>query len=68
MEYNRREHTMTKLPTWEQIAKDQDVQIGFLARRCAVAEGKDPQDVDALREILGAAQDFARERIASLRS
>jgi len=51
---------MTKLPTWEQIAKDYEGQCSYLLRRCLVAEGKDPDDLDALREIVGAAQDAGR--------
>jgi hypothetical protein len=58
---------MTKLPTWEQIADELDGQVGYLARRCAVAEGHAPDDLDALREIMGAAQDAAREKVGAAR-
>ena len=54
---------MTKLPSWGTIASDLDAQCSYLLRRCLVAEGKDPDDLDALREIVGDAQDAAREMV-----
>ena len=53
---------MTKLPTYERIAEDYELQNSYLIRRCLVAEGKDPNDVDAMTEIIGAAQDAADAR------
>ncbi len=51
---------MAKLPTWETITGELEAECSFLMKRCLVAEGKDPDDLDALREIVGAAQDAAR--------
>jgi hypothetical protein len=45
------------LPTYQQIANDYEGQCSYLISRCLKAEGKDPDDVDALREIVGAAMD-----------
>jgi len=57
---------MTKLPSWQTIASDLDAQGSYLARRCAVAEGHDPNDLDALREIIGAAQESAKRATKEL--
>ena len=51
---------MTKLPSWQIIAEDHERECNYLLRQCLVAEGRDPDDLDALREIVGAAQDAAR--------
>ena len=58
---------MTKLPSWEEIAADLDCQASYLARRCLVAEGHAPDDQDAMREIIGDAQNAAREMVAAAR-
>ena len=58
---------MTKLPTYEQIASDLDAQASYLARRVLLAEGHAPDDQDALREIIGDAQNAAREIVAAAR-
>ena len=54
---------MAKLPTWEAIVGSLEVEVGYLTRRCLKAEGKDPDDFDALREIVGAAQDAGLGRV-----
>ena len=56
---------MTKLPGWETIAGDLDAQASYLARRCLVAEGHAVDDLDALREIVGDAQNAAREMVGA---
>jgi len=43
---------MTKLQSWKTIAKDLDKREGYLLRRVLIAEGKDPDDSAALRELL----------------
>ena len=52
---------MSKLPSWKTIASDLDVECAYLARRCLEAEGKDPDDRDAMVALLAYAQEAARQ-------
>ena len=48
---------MTQLPTWKTIAGDLDAQGAYLLRRCLVAEGKDPNDRDAMAALMTEVQE-----------
>jgi len=60
MEYDEGDVMTKKLPSWKRIAEGYEAECSYLLRRCMKAEGKDADDLAALQEIVGAAQDAAR--------
>jgi hypothetical protein len=54
---------MTKLPTWKQIADQKEMEVSYLLRRCLKAEGKDPDDAEALVAIISDAQEWASTQV-----
>lgn len=50
---------MTKRSSYRTIVSDLDAQQGYLLRRCLKAEGKDPDDVDAMLALIGDVQEAA---------
>jgi hypothetical protein len=44
---------MAKQPSYKTIAGDLDCQVQYLVHRCLEAEGKDPDDPNVMREIMG---------------
>ena len=53
---SRRSTSTTKQPTWEQIAKDKDAECSYLLRRVLKAEGRDPDDPEALAALTAEAE------------
>lgn len=54
---------MTKQVTWEQIAKERDVEVGYLVRRLLKAEGKDPNDAEAMVALISEMEEHAGKRV-----
>lgn len=52
----RRARGVVPLPSWEQIASDLDVEVGYLLKRCLRAEGKDIDDTEAMIALITDAQ------------
>ncbi len=51
---------MTTTSTWKPIANDLDAERGYLLRRCLKAEGKDPDDREAMVGLVTDAEDYTR--------
>ena len=51
------------LATFETIASDLDAQVSYLLRRCLKAEGKDPDDTEAMVALVNEMQEYASPRV-----
>lgn len=47
-------------PDWRRVARDLEGQMGYLLRRCLVAEGNDPNDVEAMVALITDVEDVGR--------